>query len=150
MRPDKPSARARACTASFIQGNPATQREGEYIPGCRGRAVVGRARPHVLFRHSSLPTFSRKFTMEGGRRRWWEQAAALVGAAAGAVFAYKRWMAYRQELEDEQVGTRSTKRSALIRGPWRGMHVSHVRALTVAGAGGHGLLCQQFKCTATA
>lgn len=52
--------------------------------------------------------------MDVGRRRW-QQAAALVGAAAGAIFAYKRWMAYRQELEDEQVGTHSTKRSALIR-----------------------------------
>ena len=41
--------------------------------------------------------------MDVGRRRW-QQAAALVGAAAGAVFAYKRWMAYRQELEDEQEG----------------------------------------------
>ena len=58
----------------------------------------------------------KKYTlMNGDSRRRWQQAAALVGAAAGAVFAYKRWMAYRQELEDEQVGTHSTKRSALIR-----------------------------------
>ena len=121
MRPDKPSDRARACTASFIQGNSATQHEDQYIPGCRGRAVVGRARPQVLFRHSTpdltdqVPGLRKLNTMDGGGRRRWQQAAALVGAAAGAVFAYKRWMAYRQELEDEQVGTHSTKRSALIR-----------------------------------
>ena len=118
MRPDKPSDRARACTASFIQGNSATQHEDQYIPGCRGRAVVGRARPQVLFRHSFFEegvSPARNILMNGESRRRWQQAAALVGAAAGAVFAYKRWMAYRQELEDEQVGTHSTKRSALIR-----------------------------------
>ena len=118
MRPDKPAALARTCTASFIQGNSATQHEDQYIPGCRGRAVVGRARPQVLFRHSLFEegvSPARNILMNGERRRRWQQAAALVGAAAGAVFAYKRWMAYRQELEDEQVGTHSTKRSALIR-----------------------------------
>jgi hypothetical protein len=33
------------------------------------------------------------------------QVAAVAAGAAGAFFAYKRWMAYRQELEDEQAAS---------------------------------------------
>jgi hypothetical protein len=33
------------------------------------------------------------------------QVAAVAAGAAGAFFAYRRWMAYRQELEDEQAAS---------------------------------------------
>ena len=87
---------------------------------------------------------------------WRRQAAVAAGGRAGGCGCRRRLRVQTvdglpagargragRHAQHEALGTDSC-------GPWRGMHVSHVRALTFAGAGGHGLLCQQFKCTATA
>ena len=159
MRPDTPSDRALACTASFIQGNSATQHEDQYIPGCCGRAVVGRARPQVLFRHSSPDLTDQVPQVRSPQveyHGWRRQAAVAAGGRAGGCGCRRRLRVQTvdglpagargragRHAQHEALGTDSCR-------PWRGMHMSHVRALTFAGAGGHGLLCQQFKCTATA
>ena len=113
---------------------------------------------------SAIPLFSRRSDLTDPRilgspasySYGWRQAAVAAGGRAGGCGCRRRLRVQTvdglpagargragRHAQHEALGTDSC-------GPWRGMHVSHVCALTLAGAGGHGLLCQQFKCTATA